>query len=65
MSMRNLIAALLAVYCLSAAASIIIIETALIRAREAAKSIAFGAESVGVGSNPLQKPYGTAEPPGS
>jgi hypothetical protein len=61
MSMRNLIAALLAIYCLSAAVGIIVIETALIRARDAAKSIAFGAESVWVGSNPLQGP---SEPQG-
>ena len=52
MSMRNLIAALLAAYCLSAAAGIFVIETALTRAREAAKSIAISTEWVGVGTNP-------------
>jgi hypothetical protein len=49
MTMRKLIAALLAVYCLSAAAGIIIIDTALTREREAAKSIAIDAETVGWG----------------
>ena len=44
-------------HCLGAAAGIIIIiETALTREREAAKSIAIGVETVDGGSNPIERP---------
>ena len=57
MTIRKLIAVVWAVYCLSAAAGIIIIiETALTREREAAKSIAIGVETVDGGSNPIERP---------